>query len=448
MNNSEISILALDDDPVTNELTSVFLKKNGYQVTTTTSPSNGLEMLKKNYYHLVITDMKMPEISGLDILRHIKENYKDMEVVVLTAHGTIENAVQAVKQGALDYIIKPFTEEDLLKVIQNACQKIMLRLKSGEKSCKSFFGIIGMSGVMQKVYDVIKKVAKTNATVLVTGESGTGKELVARAIHYSSINAKNHFIPVNCGGIPETLLESELFGYAKGAFTGASENRAGFFHAAHGGTIFLDEISETSPAMQVKLLRVIQDKQFYMVGSRVPQEVNVRIITATNKNLKHLVEKGQFREDLYYRLNVVAVELPPLREREDDIVMLIDYFLKKYTGEFNKPMLSLSGKSLSALKNYAWPGNIRELENIIQRLVVMADKQIIDIQDLPHYMRFSAGDYFKPNKALSEVEAEYILRVLNAEGGNKTRAAKILGIERKTLWEKLKKINPALIKDR
>jgi len=279
------------------------------------------------------------------------------------------------------------------------------------------------------------------ATVLISGESGTGKELVARAIHYSSDRSSASFVPVNCGGIPEGLLESELFGYVKGAFTGAMESRAGFFQTADGGTIFLDEISETSLNMQVKLLRVLQDKNVYMVGSNRPRQVDVRILASTNKPLLSLIKKGIFREDLYFRLNVISIELPPLRQRGDDIVLLIHHFARKFSEELAKPTPHFSDKALKVLKNeYHWPGNVRELENVINRLVVMTDGDCIEVSDLPSLMRFSALREPDLNRPLAQVEAEYISNVLASVGGNKTKAAQILGIDRKTLREKLNKI--------
>ncbi|RKX17796.1 MAG: sigma-54-dependent Fis family transcriptional regulator, partial [Candidatus Zixiibacteriota bacterium] len=304
------------------------------------------------------------------------------------------------------------------------------------------YGLLGQSGAMRKVYDAIAKVAPSNANVLITGESGTGKELVARAIHYSSKRSSAPFVPVNCGGIPEGLLESELFGYVKGAFTGAVETRAGFFQTADGGTIFLDEISETSLAMQVKLLRVLQDKEVCMVGANRSRPVEVRILAATNKDLLSLVKKGTFREDLYFRLNVITIAVPPLRERNSDILLLVNHFAKKFAKESDKPALRFSDKALEALKNYNWPGNVRELENIIQRIVVMSEGELIDVPDMPSLLRFSVMTETGFKRTLAEVETEHISNVLASVGGNKTRAAEILGIDRKTLREKLKHQKP------
>jgi transcriptional regulator with PAS, ATPase and Fis domain len=300
------------------------------------------------------------------------------------------------------------------------------------------YGLIGESEGINRVVEFMSKAAATSATVLLTGESGTGKELVARAIHYGSQRASSPFVPVNCGSIPEGLLESELFGHPRGAFTGASETRAGFFQTADGGTIFLDEISDTSPSMQAKLLRVLQDKEVCMVGSTQPRKVNVRIIAATNKDLGALVQKGQFREDLYFRINVLAIEIPPLRDRGDDVLLLAQLFAARFASELGKPLPQFSDGVLQALRSCSWPGNVRELENLIQRLVVMCDHPIIDVPDLPALMRFTALKSPRNHRSLAEVEAEHIRSVLAGVGGNKSRAAEILQIDRKTLREKLR----------
>ena len=300
-------------------------------------------------------------------------------------------------------------------------------------------GLLGNAEAMHKVFIAISKAASTSATVLITGESGTGKELTARAIHYGSGRSSSPFVPVNCGGIPEGLLESELFGHVKGAFTGATESRAGFFATGDGGTIFLDEISEMSLSMQVKLLRVLQDKQICMVGSDKLRKVDVRILAATNKELHGLVNKGLFREDLFYRLNVITISIPPLRERGDDIILLAHHFMTQFAAELGRPSLRFSDKALQSLRSYNWPGNVRELENVIQRLVVMTDGDLIEAPDLPKLCRFSALRKAGFTRTLAEVEAEYISNVLAEVDGNKTRAAEILGIDRKTLREKLKK---------
>ena len=435
------SILVVDDAPDTLEMLQRNLLSRAYQVFTASSVAEAIRLLESAAVDLVITDFKMPKVSGLDLIKHVRENYKDTEVIMITGYATIEGAVKAVKTGAEEYLAKPFTDEELFSAVRKALDKLHIRKASRIKPRKKLpivYGLIGESEVIQKIFDDIDKAAKIPATVLITGESGTGKELVARAIHYSSPRASAPFVPINCGGIPEELLESELFGYVKGAFTGAFDSRAGFFQTAEGGSIFLDEISETSPSMQVKLLRVLQDKEIYMLGSRRPQKVDVRILAATNKDLLSLLKKGAFREDLYYRLNVINISAPPLRERGDDILLLANHFIKKFSKELDKPVPRFSDQALQVLKNYNWPGNVRELENLIQRLLVMTDGEIIDIPDLPPFLRFSALREKGLNRTLEEVISEFILNVLESVGGNKTKAAKILGISRKTLRNKLK----------
>jgi len=359
---------------------------------------------------------------------------------VITGYATVESAVEAVKIGAEEYLAKPFTDEELLKAVRKTLDKLRIRRTADVNKIsvqKAYPGLIGESPVMLKVFATIERAAKVSATVLITGESGTGKELVARAIHYSSKRASAPFVPVNCGGIPESLLESELFGYIKGAFTGANETRAGFFQTAEGGSIFLDEISETSSSMQVKLLRVLQDKEVRMVGDSRGYKVDVRIIAATNKDLLNLVQKGLFREDLFFRLNVLNISLPPLRSRGDDVFLLAQHFLSKFAREMGRSVPHFTDIALKAVKRYEWPGNVRELENLIQRLLVMVDGDEIDVTDLPPYMRFSVGGEISLNRTLAEVERDYIRQVFDNVGGNITKAAKILGIDRKTLRSKL-----------
>jgi len=436
-------ILVVDDSPDTLEVLQRNLESKGYRVFTAPGAVEAIKILESAAMDLVITDLKMPKVDGLSLVRHIQENFKDTEVMMITGYPSIEGAVEAVKTGAEEYLAKPFTDEELFTAVVRVIDKLHQRravLKQTSKPLVSRHGLIGESKAMRKVLNAIEKAAASSATVLITGESGTGKELVARAIHYNSPRASAPFVPINCGGIPETLLESELFGYVKGSFTGAMETRAGFFQTAEGGTIFLDEISETSLSMQVKLLRVLQDKEVVMVGERRPQKVDVRIIAATNKDLQGLVNKGSFREDLFYRLNVIAIDVPPLREREEDILLLVNHFAVKYAKESGKKTPGFSGDALKVLKSYYWPGNARELENIIQRLVIMSEGDIVDVADLPSLMRFSALSGIGPQRTLAAVEAEYILSVLASVDNNKTKAAEILGIDRKTLREKLRKI--------
>ncbi len=435
-------ILVVDDCVNTLEVLQRNLMSAGYHVYTASRAAEAIEILNAASLDLVITDLKMPKVSGLDLVRHIRENFKDTEVIMITGYPSVEGAVEAVKTGAEEFLPKPFTDAELLSAVGRVLDKARLR-KFGDATAKQVTavhkGLIGTSEAINKVAIAIGKASSTSATVLITGESGTGKELAARAIHYGSTRSSSPFVPVNCGGIPEGLLESELFGHVKGAFTGATESRAGFFHTADGGTIFLDEISEMSLSMQVKLLRVLQDKQICMVGSDRMRKVDVRILAATNKDLHDLVKKGLFREDLFYRLNVITIAIPPLRERGDDIILLAHHFAIRLAAESGRSPLRFSDKALRNLRTYNWPGNVRELENVIQRLVVMADGDLIEVPDLPELCRFSALRKTGFTRTLAEVEAEYISNVLAEVNGNKTRAAEILGIDRKTLREKLKK---------
>lgn len=437
------SILVVDDTADTLEVIQRNLESNNYRVFTSDNAPEALKVLDSFPIDLVITDLKMPGYTGIELIKYIREHYKDIECMMITGYATVKSAVEAMKSGAVEFLSKPFTDEELLSAVHQALERkkyYKICTDSNEVEANQFekFGLIGESDSMKKVYRSINKVSLTNANVLITGESGTGKELVARAIHYSSSRSTAPFIPVNCGGIPENLLESELFGFVKGAFTGAFETRAGFFQTADGGTIFLDEISETSMAMQVKLLRVLQDKEVCMVGANRAIKVDVRIIAATNKDLANLVKKGSFREDLYFRLNVITIDIPPLRERGDDIILLINNLARKYSKEYGIQMPRFTDKALDLMRRYHWHGNVRELENIIQRVVLMAENETIDAPDLPDIMKFPSIKEVGFNRTLEEVELEYIKNVLKSVDGNRTLAAKILGIDRKTLREKLK----------
>ncbi|MFH1024639.1 MAG: sigma-54 dependent transcriptional regulator [Planctomycetota bacterium] len=438
------TILVVEDAPETLEILRRNLSAAGYRVFTAPGVPEAVTILQSAPVDLVITDLKMPRVSGLDLVRHVRENLPDTEVMMITGFATVEGAVEAVKRGAEEYLSKPFTDDELLAAVGRALEKLYLRRAARAPVIHTLpgHGIIGGSDVMRKALAAVAKAAGTAATVLVTGESGTGKELVARAIHYMSARRAAPFVPVNCGGIPEGLLESEIFGHVKGAFTGAIESRAGFFQTADGGTVFLDEISETSIAMQVKLLRVLQDGDICMVGSNEPRRVSVRVVAATNKDLLALVKKGMFREDLYYRLNVITITLPPLRERGDDILLLVQAFAAKYAAAAGRKIPRFSDNALLVLRNYYWPGNVRELENVVQRLVVMTDGDVIEVADLPSLMRFSALTKSNLHRTLAEVEAEHIRNVLASVNGNKTEAAAVLGIDRKTLRMKLSAASP------
>jgi DNA-binding NtrC family response regulator len=439
-------ILVVDDAVDTLEVLERNLQASGYRVFTASSVAEAVRILEQTALDLVITDLKMPKASGLELVRHVRENFKNTEVMMITGYPSVNGAVDAVKTGAEEYLPKPFTEEELLSAVRRTLEKLRMRRAADTlayRTPQAPHGLIGESPAMGAVFAAIAKAAPSPATVLITGESGTGKELVARAIHYSSPRASAPFVPVSCAAIPEGLLESEMFGYVRGAFTGATDTRAGFFQTADGGTIFLDEISATTLSTQIKLLRVLQDKEVCMVGSTRPRKVDVRIVVASNRDLLALVHKEAFREDLYFRLNVVAIDLPPLRQRGDDILLLTDHFLTRFAKEMGRPAPRFSDRALQALRNYHWPGNVRELENVVQRLVVMGEGETIDIPDFPPLMRFSAGQKAGFDRTLAEVEAEYIQNVLASVDGNRTRAAQILGIDRKTLREKLKNHNPA-----
>jgi two-component system response regulator HydG len=435
------TILVVDDSATTREMIQRKLAAVGFRVYTAEDVGQALAVLASAAIDLVITDLKMPGATGMELIRHVRENLKDTEIIMVTGYPTVAGAVEAVKRGAEEYLPKPFTDAELLAAVRQALVKLTARRVASRPLSPlnlARSGLIGESAALRRVVQAIEKAAVSSATVLITGESGTGKELVARAIHYRSDRSAAPFVPVNCGAIPQELFESELFGYVRGAFTDARENRIGFFQTANHGTIFLDEVSETSPTMQVKLLRVLQDKQIAMVGSRQMQTVDVHIVAATNKDLAALVGKGSFREDLYYRLNVLAIEIPPLREREDDVLILANHFAAKYAAESGRPAPRFDDETLQALRRYDWPGNVRELENVVQRLSVMMDGDAIRLPDLPPAMRYSVSAGQNHHRTLAEVELQHIRNVLASVDGNKTRAAEILGIDRKTLREKLK----------
>lgn len=441
MANGQERILVVDDSSETREILQRTLSGRGFVVLTADGVEKAVHILAEASVDLVITDYKMPRISGLDLIRHVHENFADTAIIMITGFASIESAVAAVKEGADNYLSKPFTDDELFDAVSSALTKARsqrIAHGGGEDAEGGRYDLIGDSPGMQLVYRAIAKAASADATVLITGESGTGKELVARAIHYNGPTATAPFVPVNCAGIPEGLVESELFGHVKGAFTGATTTRAGFFITADKGTIFLDEIGELTPATQAKLLRVLEDHQVQMVGASRAREVEVRVVAATNKDLQALVKKDLFREDLFFRLHVITIELPPLRERGDDILQLAHYFAAKFSRQNDKPIPSFSDRVLDAMRGFSWPGNIRELENLIQRIVVMTDCSKIDTNDLPIAMRHSLPSGGGELRPLANVEAEHIRYVLESVENNKTRAADILGIDRKTLREKLK----------
>ncbi|MFH2067314.1 MAG: sigma-54 dependent transcriptional regulator [Pseudomonadota bacterium] len=434
-------ILIVDDSIHTQEVVQRNLTSAGYDAYSCESVEDAVRFLSDSTIDLVITDVKMPGRSGHDLVKHVRDHYSDLGIMMMTGYPDIADAVRAVKDGAAEYLVKPFTDEELLSAVHRMIEKISRRrtVRTDTEPDRSY-GIIGASAGMQKVFHRIEKASATNATVLISGDSGTGKELVARAIHYNSKRRNAPFVTVNCTAIPESLLESELFGHMKGSFTGANETRKGFFQIADQGTIFLDEIGDASPNLQAKLLRVMQNKEIRMVGAGMQVQVDTRIIAATHKNLAALVEKNLFREDLFYRLNVIDINIPPLREREDDMLMMINTYVKKFAREMDRTPPAFSDNTLAVLKNYSWPGNVRELENLIQKLVVIVDGDVIRTSDLPENMRFNIGQPRKQHRKLDDVINEHIRNILTSVNGNKTLAATILGVDRKTLRMRLRKM--------
>lgn len=435
------NILIVDDNYDMLELLQRNLKAQNFHTYKASSVLEAIDILKVVPIDLLITDLQMPGLNGIELIKFAQEHFPKIPKLVITGFPSVDTAVNSVKSGALDYLVKPFTSEELKKAVQNSFQgkintKANFIASDSDKKVTNYAGIVGDSEQFENLVDVIERVKNNKATVLIQGESGTGKELIARAIHFKGAFASNPFVAVNCGGIPENLMESELFGYEKGAFTGANETKIGLFQAANGGTIFLDEIGTAPLAVQTRLLRVLQEKEVTMIGSQKAQKIDVRIISATNNDLYGMVQKGSFREDLYYRLNVVSIETKPLRERKNDIYPLITMFLKKYGAEYGKPSCTISDKAIEILIRHSWPGNVRELENIVQRMIIMSDSEI-DVSDIPDYLKYqhpTEGDLLK---TLKDIEKEHILKVLHAVGDNKTKAAEILQIDRKTLRQKL-----------
>ena len=434
------NILIVDDDIDILELLQRHLQSMDYHTFKAVSVKEALFILKDTYIDLLITDIQMPEVDGLQLLKFTNEHYPQIPKLVITGYPSVDGALETIKSGATDYLSKPFTKDELKQGIEKAFAQGAQRQKrkpvSQRVESDTYADMVGESEAFGKVVNVIQRVKDNKATVIVKGESGTGKELVARAIHYSGKFSRAPFIAVNCGAIPENLQEAELFGYKKGAFTGADENRNGFFQAAEGGTLFLDEIGTASLAVQTKMLRALQEKEIVKVGSQKAEKVDIRIIAATNANLLEDIKNKTFREDLYYRLTVVEINVPPLRERKTDIPLLVEKFLRKYGVEYKDRLLQISPEALRVLKRYDWPGNIRELENIIQRTVIMSDGRI-EVNDLPDFLKFEIQFPDAEFLPLREMEKEYARRVLHHTQGNKTKAAEILQIDRKTLRDKL-----------
>lgn len=454
---SSEKILIIDDTAYILELLSEFLGAKGFAVDIAAEGAAGIAALEKDSYGLVLTDLKMPGLGGMEVLNYIITHCPDTLCIILTGHGSIKNAVEAVKAGAYDYLTKPVDLEEILIAVRRAIEFRDLKrentlLRNQLRKKYKFENIIGDSGPMQKVFETIEKVADTDSTIMILGESGTGKELVARALHYNSSRAKGPMVPVNCAAIPSELLESELFGHEKGAFTNAIRTRIGRFELAHGGTIFLDEIGDMDPVLQSKLLRVLQDRAFERIGGTRTIQVDIRVVTATHRNLKKAVENGQFREDLYYRLNVIPIEIPPLREHKSDIPLLVQHFLTQFNKSKKRNIQCLDEKAMKKFKEYDWPGNIRELENMIERIVILTNNEVITLADLPERIQtIPTQDPVMPldipeegiflDTAVSEFERKLILQALNKTGWVKNKAAQLLNLNRTTLIEKIKRQN-------
>jgi len=444
-------ILVVDDDQIIRDSLCEFLRLEGYESKGAESFHQALTELEKQTYNLVFTDVNMPEIDGFELLRVIRKRYPNLVTIIITGYGTIESAVEAIKMGAYDYLTKPIIDDEIRILAKRALeqQALIQENRNLKDQLRSQFGlenIIGHDYKMLKVFDLIEAVADSKATVLITGKSGTGKSLIARAIHHRSDLSGKPFVEVSCGALPETLLESELFGHVKGSFTGAVQNKDGKFLTANGGTLFLDEINSATPNLQMKLLRVIQERQFEPVGSNETKTVDVRVILASNKNLQEEVKAGRFREDLYYRINVVNIELPSLFERTTDIPLLSGCFLRRMCQKHGKEKIGFSEDTVSYLENYHWPGNVRELENVVERAVVLGKHSQIMPEDLPQHILDSAkekdGSSFKPKslrEALEEPEKKILERVLRQNHWNRQATAEMLQINRTTLYKKLKR---------
>jgi DNA-binding NtrC family response regulator len=443
-------VLVVDDDLEMCGLLSDILKGKDFSVTAIHDSFEASKILKKEEFDVIVTDLKMKGLKGLDLLEEVKNVAPLTPVIIITAFGTIESAIKAMKMGAYDYITKPFQMDELVITVKKALEnrllkKEIVRLKKEVESRYHFHQMIGKSPSMQKIYDLIERISDTSSNVLITGESGTGKELVAKAIHYNGTRKEGPFIAVNCAAIPETLLESELFGYKKGAFTDAKSDKKGLVFEANQGTLFLDEITETPLTLQAKLLRVIEERELRPLGDTNSYLIDVRIISTSNRDINSLIQGNQFREDLYYRLKVIDIEMPPLRERREDIPILVQHFINKFSKEQKKGISGVSEDALKILLNYSWPGNIRELENIIQRAITLSQHEVILPEDLPATI-IQKIDEKLFEKALEEkftldqLEKEYIKRVLVETGGNKSKAAERLGLDRKTLYRKLEEL--------
>jgi two-component system response regulator AtoC len=445
-------ILIIDDEESFRHMLSVILIKEGYEVEASSNGEEGLQKAAASPFDQILCDIRMPHMDGLEFLRKIKKTGVEAAIIMMSAYGTVDTAIEAMKLGAYDYISKPFKPDEIILTLRKAEEREQLRrenqlLKKEVEKEYSFESIVSKNEQMQKIFDVIRKVSQYKSTVLITGESGTGKELVARALHYNSDRSQNPFIAVNCGAIPENLLESELFGHAKGAFTDAIRTKKGLFEEADGGTLFLDEIGELPGQLQVKLLRVLQDGEIRRIGESKPIQIDVRIVAATVRDLSNEVNEGRFREDLFYRLNVLPIHIPPLRERKEDIPLLIQHFIGKYNKAMNKNVADIDRRALETLINYKWYGNVRELENTIERAIVLSEKKNIELENLPVEVQnfkeeFQAEPWpdeeYSIKKTSKTLEINLIKKALKKTKGNHTHAAKLLEISHRALLYKIK----------
>ncbi|MCM2281842.1 MAG: sigma-54 dependent transcriptional regulator [Bdellovibrionaceae bacterium] len=458
-------ILVVDDEESIREFLDIMLRKEGYEVTCVEDGAKAQDMLKKKSVDMIISDLQMPNVTGIELLKHVKENYPEMLFMLITAFGTTESAVEAMKMGAYDYITKPFKIDEVRINIANALRSRNLEvenrvLKKELEREFSFQNLVGNSEPMHRIFDLIKRVSETPTNVLVTGESGTGKEMVAKAIHYNGPLKDRPFVTVNCGAIPESLMESEMFGHKKGSFTGAVADKPGLFETADGGSLFLDEVGELPLTIQVKLLRAIQERVIRRVGSTDDTKVEVRIIAATNRNLEEMVGDGTFRQDLFYRLNVINIKTPSLRERRDDIPSLANHFLQKYNQRLGKQIGAISREGMELLKKYDYPGNVRELENIIERTVALEGGATILPESLPPFVNTPTGRKMASShdieitdegidleKVVGQIEKELLIKAIHAAGGVKKKAAKLLGITFRSMRYRVEKYNLGVVGD-
>lgn len=458
-------ILVVDDEESIREFLEIMLKKEGYEITLAEDGQKAKDLLAKKSFDMIISDLQMPHVTGIELLKHVKESYPDTVFMLITAFGTTETAVEAMKMGAYDYLTKPFKIDEVRLNIQNALRSRNLEvenrvLKKELVKEYSFQNMIGNSEAMHAIYDMVKRVSVTPTNVLITGESGTGKEVVAKAIHYNGPLKDRAFVTINCGAIPENLMESEMFGHKKGSFTGAVVDKAGLFEVADGGTLFLDEVGELPMSIQVKLLRAIQERVIRRVGATDDMKVEVRIIAATNRNLEDMVQKGTFRQDLFYRLNVINIKTPSLRDRREDVPLLANHFLKKYNERLNKNISGISAEAMDILKKYDYPGNVRELENMIERTVALEGGATILPESLPPMVNTSSGRKMASSneidigdegvdldKIIGQIEKELLIKAIHSAGGVKKRAAKLLQISFRSMRYRIEKYNLGVVGD-